>query len=167
MGITGSGWSTCAARIYMGVILLITLVSVESKRTPGWLDEHRWDRLETGVGPYWLWGAPCRHADFVRDRGVFRRLPRLLRQARTNFSFSGHEIALNCAALTFMVPLGISFRGRGSRGTPIGKRRSNKGRTLPGGPAILLGAGFMTCTGLVFVTSFEADCAAVYPPIQR
>src|SRR5260370_32667776 len=38
MGITGSGWSTCMARIYMVLVLLITLASVESKRTlPGWI----------------------------------------------------------------------------------------------------------------------------------
>src|SRR5438874_7667733 len=37
MGITGSGWSTCLARIYMALVLLITLVYVESKRTmPTW-----------------------------------------------------------------------------------------------------------------------------------
>src|ERR1700723_979856 len=33
MGITGSGWSTCVARIYMVVVLLITLAYVESKRS--------------------------------------------------------------------------------------------------------------------------------------
>src|ERR1700686_1650516 len=32
MGITGSGWSTCVARIYMALVLIITLVYVESKR---------------------------------------------------------------------------------------------------------------------------------------
>ncbi len=37
MGITGSGWSTCLSRIYMALVLLITLVYVESKRTmPTW-----------------------------------------------------------------------------------------------------------------------------------
>src|SRR5438094_9087934 len=37
MGITGSGWSTCVARIYMAGVLLWTLVSVEYKRDrPTW-----------------------------------------------------------------------------------------------------------------------------------
>src|SRR5207247_7304316 len=37
MGITGSGWSTCLSRIYMALVLLITLVYVESKRRmPMW-----------------------------------------------------------------------------------------------------------------------------------
>jgi MATE family multidrug resistance protein len=33
MGITGSGWSTCVARIYMVIVLLVTLGYVESKRS--------------------------------------------------------------------------------------------------------------------------------------
>src|SRR2546430_2199601 len=32
MGIVGSGWSTCFARIYLLVVLLITLTWIESKR---------------------------------------------------------------------------------------------------------------------------------------
>src|SRR5581483_11640261 len=32
MGITGSGWSTCFARIYMALVLLGTLIYVESER---------------------------------------------------------------------------------------------------------------------------------------
>src|ERR1700693_3242259 len=37
MGITGSGWSTCLSRIYMALVLLITLIYVESKRRmPMW-----------------------------------------------------------------------------------------------------------------------------------
>src|SRR5439155_20301543 len=37
MGITGSGWSTCLSRIYMALVLLITLVYVDSKRRmPRW-----------------------------------------------------------------------------------------------------------------------------------
>ena len=37
MGITGSGWSTCVARIYMAGVLAVTLFWVESKRSlPKW-----------------------------------------------------------------------------------------------------------------------------------
>src|SRR6202166_831150 len=44
MGITGSGWSTCWARIYMAGCLAITLLWVESKRLrPGWADTIRLD----------------------------------------------------------------------------------------------------------------------------
>src|ERR1700730_9934260 len=44
MGIVGSGWSTCWARIYMALCLAVTLLWVESKRVrPGWMDAVRID----------------------------------------------------------------------------------------------------------------------------
>lgn len=70
MGITGSGWSTTAARIYMGIVLLITLASVESKHAlPDWMST---------VGIDWqrVWalltlGAPAATQILFRDRRVF------------------------------------------------------------------------------------------------
>src|SRR6201984_2713364 len=39
LGIAGSGWSTCVARIYMALVLLITVLYVESRRgLPAWKD---------------------------------------------------------------------------------------------------------------------------------
>src|SRR6202158_4994594 len=44
MGITGSGWATCVARIYMAGVLVVTLLWVESKRSlPRWTSEVRID----------------------------------------------------------------------------------------------------------------------------
>src|SRR5206468_1430120 len=34
MGITGSGWSTCFARIYMALVLVVTIFAVEARRVP-------------------------------------------------------------------------------------------------------------------------------------
>ena len=56
MGITGSGWSTCLARTYMALVLLITVAYVESRRTlPGWMSTMHidlgriWDLLKLGA----------------------------------------------------------------------------------------------------------------------
>ena len=44
MGITGSGWATCFARIYMAGVLVVTLLWVESKRSlPRWASTVRID----------------------------------------------------------------------------------------------------------------------------
>src|SRR6478735_12481551 len=44
MGITGSGWSTCFARIYMAGVLVVTLLWVESRRSlPRWTSSIRID----------------------------------------------------------------------------------------------------------------------------
>ncbi len=64
---------------------------------------------------------------------------------------SGHEIALNCAALTFMVPLGISSAAAVRVGQQLG-RKDPAGARRAGWSAIMMGAAFMTCSGLVFVS---------------
>ncbi len=57
MGIAGSGWSTCIARIYMAGVLVITLMWVEAKRAlPGWVhalrvDARRFDRKTRSSAP--------------------------------------------------------------------------------------------------------------------
>jgi MATE family multidrug resistance protein len=75
---------------------------------------------------------------------------------------SGHEIALNCAALTFMVPLGISSAAAVRVGQQLG-RKDPAGARRAGWSAITLGASFMTCSGLVFV-SFPTLIARLFSP---
>jgi MATE family multidrug resistance protein len=64
---------------------------------------------------------------------------------------SGHEIALNCAALAFMVPLGISSAAAVRVGQQLG-RKDTAGARRAGWSAIILGVGFMACSGLLFVS---------------
>jgi len=75
---------------------------------------------------------------------------------------SGHEVAISCAALSFMVPLGISSAAAVRVGQQIGRGDSIKAH-LAGWSAILLGAGFMATMGLVFV-SFPSQIARIYSP---
>jgi MATE family multidrug resistance protein len=75
---------------------------------------------------------------------------------------AGHEIALNCAALTFMVPLGISSAAAVRVGQNLGRGDSVEARRA-GWSAIMIGCGFMTCSGLVFV-SFPRFIARLFSP---
>jgi MATE family multidrug resistance protein len=124
MGITGSGWSTCVARIYMALVLLITLAYVESKRSlPDGM-------LLVGIDLQRVWalltlGAPAA-TQILLEIGAFSAATALIAKLGP-VPPSGHEIALNCAALTFMVPAGNKFRGCSARWPPVGKRRSNEG----------------------------------------
>jgi MATE family multidrug resistance protein len=67
---------------------------------------------------------------------------------------AAHQIALNLASLTFMVPLGVSSAAAVivghavGRGDPEGVRRSTVA-------SLVVGAGFMLCTGLLFVAAPE------------
>jgi MATE family multidrug resistance protein len=152
MGITGSGWSTCAARVYMAVFLIITLIRVESKRrTPS-----RWPAIRPAIriDIRRIWallrlGAPAA-TQILLEIGAFSAATALAAKLGP-VPLSGHEIALNCAALTFMVPLGLSSAAAVRVGQQLG-RNDAAGARRAGWSAILLGLAFMTCSGLLFVS---------------
>jgi len=65
-------------------------------------------------------------------------------------SLAAHQIVLNIASLTFMVPLGVASAGAVRVGQAIGRRAAEAaGRS--GWMALLLGAGFMSGAGLTFL----------------
>jgi MATE family multidrug resistance protein len=65
-------------------------------------------------------------------------------------SLAAHQIALNTASLTFMVPLGISSAAAVRVGQALG-RHDTHGASLSGWTALLLGAGFMFCSAAAFL----------------
>jgi MATE family multidrug resistance protein len=73
---------------------------------------------------------------------------------------AGHEIALNCASFTFMVPFAISAAGAVRVGQAIGRGSAVEARAA-GWTAILLGAGCMACfSGVILV--FARDIAGAF-----
>jgi MATE family multidrug resistance protein len=65
-------------------------------------------------------------------------------------SLAAHQITLNLASLTFMVPLGIASAGAVRVGHAVG-RRDPAGASRSGWTALLLGALFMLAAALAFV----------------
>ena len=148
MGITGSGWSTCMARAYMAFCLAITLLWVESKRLqPRWVGTLRIDVRR--MSALLKLGAPAA-TQILCEIGAFSAATALCARLGP-VPLAGHEIALNCAALTFMVPLGISSAAAVRVGQQLG-RRDPEGARRAGWSAILIGVGFMACSGSVFVS---------------
>src|SRR5580700_7143800 len=148
MGITGSGWSTCMARGYMALCLAITLFWVESKRVrPGWMGAVRIDVRR--MFALLKLGAPAA-TQILFEIGAFSAATALCAKLGP-VPLAGHEIALNCAALTFMVPLGVSSAAAVRVGQQLG-RCDPDGARRAGWSAILIGAGFMTSAGAVFVS---------------
>jgi multidrug resistance protein, MATE family len=159
MGITGSGWSTCFARIYMAVVLIATLVIVERKRLPhGWEGAIRieWRRM---VALFRL-GLPAA-SQILLEIGAFAAATAMCAKLGA-VPLSGHEIALNCAAFSFMVPLGISSAAAVRVGQQLG-RRDPDGARHAGWSAIILGGGFMACSGLTFIL-FPRQIARLFSP---
>ncbi|HXR16161.1 MAG TPA: MATE family efflux transporter [Terriglobales bacterium] len=149
MGITGSGWSTCWARIYMVLCLAFTLFWVESKRLRrGWLSTVRVDIRR--MSALLRLGAPAA-TQILCEIGAFSAATALCARLGP-IALAGHQIALNCAALTFMVPLGISSAAAVRVGQQLG-RRDPDGARRAGWSAIIIGVGFMACSGAVFVSA--------------
>jgi len=151
-GITGSGWSTCIARIYMLLVLAVTLVIVESKRHTSASVPHWTRSVRVEAATMWALlklGAPAA-GQILLEIGAFAAATALCARLGP-IPLSGHEIALNCAAFTFMVPLGISSAAAVRVGQQLG-RRDPQGAHRAGWSAIMLGVGFMGCAGLTFVS---------------
>lgn len=64
---------------------------------------------------------------------------------------AGHQIALNLASLTFMVPLGVSAAAAVLVGQAVGRGDGGAARRSAGA-ALLCGTAFMTSSALVFIT---------------
>ncbi|MGA9798461.1 MAG: MATE family efflux transporter [Terriglobales bacterium] len=148
MGITGSGWATCVARIYMAGVLVATLLWVESKSSiSSWRGLIRVDLRR--ITALLKLGAPAA-TQILLEIGAFAAATAFIARLGP-VPLSGHEIALNCAALSFMVPLGISSAAAVRVGQQIG-RKDPTGARRAGWSAIILGVGFMACSGLLFVS---------------
>ena len=105
MGTDGSAWATGAARVYMvGVLVLSAVYHDRARRSglfhgpfsPDWPLLARLLRL----------GIPVA-TQVMLEIGVFGLATALISRLDPA-SLAGHQIALNMASLTFMVPLGIS-----------------------------------------------------------
>jgi len=73
---------------------------------------------------------------------------------------ASHQVAINLASLTFMVPFGVSQAGGVLVGHAVGRGDADAARRAAGS-AMLCGAGFMTATGLVFLL-LPGTLAAIY-----
>ena len=101
---------------------------------------------------------------YLMEFGVFAAAVMLMGQI-SETAVAAHQIALQIAAITFMVPFGISQAATVrvghavGRGDPIGARRA-------GWVAVLLGVGFMAVMSLVFVVLREPLVGAFLDPAK-
>lgn len=158
-GVAGSGWSTCISRIYLVAVLAVAAVYYDRKRASG------------------LWHA-SRKLELWRIRELLRLgLPAALQLLMEVSAFAtatfligklgavplaGHQIALNVASFTYMVPLGIGSAAAIRVGHAVGARDIH-GAARAGWMALLFGASFMSCAGLTLFL-FSRSIARVYTP---
>ena len=149
LGVAGSGWSTCISRVYMAVLLFAAVVWQHRKRNaPLFIPPYRPDLRR--IAELLRIGLPAA-VQILFEIGVFAAATALIARLDAA-SVAAHQIALNCASLTYMVPLGISSAVAVRVGQAIG-RRDPAGAGRAGWTAIAMGAAFMTLAAVVLVVA--------------
>ncbi len=165
MGVAGSAWSTVIARVFLAVVLGLVIVWRERRDRLGLSDISfltvEWPRIWRLI----RLGTPAA-LQVTAEVGVFGAVA-VLAGRIDPIALAAHQVALNIASVTFMVPLGLASAGAVRVGHAMG-RRDAEGVARAGWAAILLGALFMTVAALIFVAApaalvhlFTADAAVV------
>lgn len=147
LGVAGSAWATVVARCYMAVVLLIVIL-----RRERWT----WNDLRVmrrGIEQSWLsrlfrLGFPAA-SQVTLEVGVFAATTALAGMLNP-VSVAAHQIALNLAAVTFMIPLGLSSAGAVRVGYAVGGGNPQRAAGA-GWAAIVLSVAFMVATAGMFL----------------
>jgi MATE family multidrug resistance protein len=148
LGVAGAAWATVFSRIVMAGWLLAVILYRERGLRPGIFEtplriEVTWMRRLIHLG------VPAA-LQLTLEVGVFAAASALAGRLAPA-SLAAHQIALNLAGFTFMVPLGIGSAGAVRVGHAIG-RRDGPGAARAGWTALVFGAVFMSGAAATFVT---------------
>ncbi len=154
MGVEGSGWATCLARVYMAAVAVASFAIWGRGPAP-----FRWPRIEPGR----LWrliqlGWPAA-LQLGLEVGVFATATALAGRLDA-VSLAAHQIVLNVSSLTFMVPLGVASAGAVRVGQALG-RGDARAASTSGWAALVIGAVFMTISGLSLLV-FARPIVAIF-----
>jgi multidrug resistance protein, MATE family len=149
MGVDGSALSTVVARIFMAAALLALAWRYERSRG------HPLFRHWAGPSVAMLkqlvnLGAPAA-GQILAEIGAWN-LATLSAGWLTPVALATHQIALNYAALTYMVPLGVSAAAAVTVGHAVGADDPARARRA-GWLALALGTAFMLCASVVFLVA--------------
>jgi MATE family multidrug resistance protein len=145
LGPIGSAWATTAARTLLFVILL-TFARKELAPVLGKLD-----RAVVQLRPLWRTvrlGIPIGF-QLQLEMVAFAAIALLMGGLGT-VQMAAHQVAINLASLTFMVPLGISSASAVQVGQAIGAGDAGRARRAAAA-GLLIGAGFMALMAALFV----------------
>lgn len=151
LGLAGAGWATLAARLVAVAGLWIWLRRRREVRAewparqanPRWLAPVDGARLREMLGI----GVPAA-GQLLFEAGAFASAALMMGWIGT-VALAAHQIALSCAACTFMVPLGLSIATSVRIGRAVGEGRTAALRRIGFG-SLATGAAFAACSTLVF-----------------
>ena len=146
MGVLGSAWATMVSRWLMAGMLLVL----------GWRYLHPYLRRlapqvfdVAAIGRMLRIGTPI-GTQMILEWGAFGTVALLMGWLGT-VQVAAHQVAINLASLTFMVPLGVSSAAAVVVGHAVG-REDPDGVRRSSFTALMVGAGFMALTAIIFVS---------------
>ncbi len=145
LGVNGSAWATTAARWLM----LAAIVGLAWPALRPHLRALLPETLSPGpLGRMLALGAPI-GMHMQLEFGVFGVVGLLMGRLGTE-SMAAHQVALNLASLTFMVPLGVSAAAAVLVGRAVGRGDEGSARRAARA-SLIVGTGFMFCTAALFL----------------
>lgn len=145
LGVEGAGWATFFSRIYMFGVLLAFVVFKERSSPTGLFHAPRGIDRQL-IRALLALGFPVA-MQITAEYGVFALATALIARIDA-VSLAAHQIVLNVASVTFMVPFGVSSAGAVRVGQAIG-RKDGHGAIVSGWAAVVLGTSFMLGAGIV------------------
>lgn len=147
MGAEGSGWATCLSRVYMVLVLIVYLLYDAAANRTGLFEAPLapdFGRIRALV----RLGLPAATQLSV-EIGVFAAATALI-GTLDPLSLAAHQIAINTASFTYMVPLGISSATAVRVGQALG-RGDTEAASRVGWTGMALGAAFMAAAGVLLL----------------
>ena len=183
LGVAGSAWATVAARIYMCGVLWAAVRWSSNRRdvprigdlepandpastsTNGRLARVTGPALETRPTIRRLveLGLPAA-STVTAEVGVFAVATALAGRLEP-VATASHQIALNIAAVAFMIPLGLASAGAVRVGNAVGARNPH-GAAAAGWTVIAMGVVFMLCSGATVRRQCRRRSSASSPPTR-
>jgi multidrug resistance protein, MATE family len=157
LGVPGSAWATTLSRwLLVGFLFLqarhrlAPLASPVRREIWHWAPLGRMLRLGLPIG-----------AQMFLEFGAFAMVALMMGWLGTR-PMAGHQVAINLASLTFMVPLGVGDAASVLVGQGVGRGdpQATRGAAVS---ALLCGVGFMAGTAVVFLT-LPVSLALLYTP---
>jgi MATE family multidrug resistance protein len=147
LGTRGSAIATLISRAYMAAVLFIAIVRHDRRLRLGLFDLP-WGFDLSGVRRLFRLGLPAA-GQVTLEYGVFSAVTVLAGRV-DEASLAAHQVVLNLAGVTFMVPLGVGTAGAVRVGHAVGRQDAG-GARRSGWTAVLISVGFMSCAAAAFV----------------
>ena len=147
MGVVGAGWSTFLARVYMAAVLVGYILYHDRRRQTGLLRISLQPDFPL-IRRLLKLGLPAA-VQIGLEGGVFATATALIARLDAT-ALAAHQIALNTATFTYMMPLGISSAAAVRVGQALG-RGDGKGAGRSGWIAIGFGGALMSCAAAAFL----------------